>query len=103
MQVRAGFLGEADGVETRQLLDALTNYLGVVHPQWGAVFGGQPTLRELWRALPGLLRHSALPSALLWRRLSMVRSFALPVWQLVKPSGYLAALQAKGYEVEAPA
>jgi hypothetical protein len=26
----------------------------------------------------------------------------LPVWQLVKPDGYLAALQAKGYEVEAP-
>ena len=26
----------------------------------------------------------------------------LPVWQLVKPNGYLAALQAKGYEVEAP-
>ena len=26
----------------------------------------------------------------------------LPVWQLVKPEGYLAALQAKGYEVEAP-
>ncbi len=25
----------------------------------------------------------------------------LPVWQLVKPEGYLAALQAKGYEVEA--
>ena len=42
MQVRAGFLCEADGVEARQLLDALTNYLGVVHPQWGAVFGDQP-------------------------------------------------------------
>lgn len=26
----------------------------------------------------------------------------LSVWQLVKPDGYLAALQAKGYEVEAP-
>ena len=26
----------------------------------------------------------------------------VPVWQLVKPGGYLAALQAKGYEVEAP-
>ena len=26
----------------------------------------------------------------------------LPVWQLVKPDGYLAALQAKGYEIEAP-
>lgn len=26
----------------------------------------------------------------------------LPVWQLVKPGGYLAGLQAKGYEVEAP-
>jgi hypothetical protein len=26
----------------------------------------------------------------------------LPVWQLVKPGGYLAALQARGYEVEAP-
>lgn len=26
----------------------------------------------------------------------------LPVWQLVKPGGYLAAMQAKGYEVEAP-
>ncbi len=26
----------------------------------------------------------------------------LPVWSLVKPGGYLAALQAKGYEVEAP-
>lgn len=26
----------------------------------------------------------------------------LPVWQLVKPDGYLVALQAKGYEIEAP-
>lgn len=26
----------------------------------------------------------------------------VPVWQLVRPDGYLAALQAKGYEVEAP-
>ena len=26
----------------------------------------------------------------------------LPVWQLLKPGGYLEALQAKGYEVEAP-
>lgn len=60
-----------------------------------AVFGGQPTLRELWRALPGLLRHSALPSALLWRRLSMVRSFALPVWQLEGQRGGAARSRLK--------
>lgn len=47
-----------------------------------ASFDAPPTVREVWRALPGLLRQSGLFAALTWRRFNMQRSFDLPVWQL---------------------
>ncbi|AYC34111.1 DUF4129 domain-containing protein [Pseudomonas cavernae] len=46
-----------------------------------ALFGDVPTLREALRAWPRLLKPQLLAS-LLWRRLSLTRSFDLPVLQL---------------------
>ncbi|MBK8594616.1 MAG: DUF4129 domain-containing protein [Holophagales bacterium] len=46
-----------------------------------ALFGAPPSLREVLKALPGLLRGH-LVSALVLFRLSPVRSFLLPVWEL---------------------
>jgi len=51
-----------------------------------ALFGEAPSLRQSLRAWPGLLRHQWLPS-LTWRRLSMTRSFDLPVVQLEQLAG----------------
>jgi len=46
-----------------------------------ALFGATPSLRQAFKALPGLLRPQLLAS-LTWRRLSPTRSFDLPVLQL---------------------
>ncbi|TDU63119.1 uncharacterized protein DUF4129 [Prosthecobacter fusiformis] len=46
-----------------------------------AAFGARPTLKETLRAWPGLWSRFLL-SALIFRRLSFIRSFALPVWML---------------------
>ncbi|MBM7061701.1 DUF4129 domain-containing protein [Pseudomonas sp. UL073] len=51
-----------------------------------ALFGDVPTLREALRAWPRLLKPQLLAS-LTWRRLSMTRSFDLPVLQLEGLSG----------------
>jgi len=50
-------------------------------------FGGEITVREVWRALPGLLKGPGVFSGLTWRRFSMARSFLLPVWQLEQQQG----------------
>jgi hypothetical protein len=47
-----------------------------------ASFGAAPSVRDVWRALPGLLRHSGLLAGLTLRRFNTHRSFDLPVWQL---------------------
>jgi hypothetical protein len=47
-----------------------------------ASFGTAPSVRDVWRALPGLLRHSGLLAGLTLRRFNTSRSFDLPVWQL---------------------
>jgi hypothetical protein len=47
-----------------------------------SLFGETTTLRDVWRALPGLLRNTGLLTALTLRRLSLRRAFLLPVWQL---------------------
>jgi hypothetical protein len=47
-----------------------------------AAFGAAPSLREVYRELPGLLRRSGLVAGLTLQRFSMVRSFVLPVVQL---------------------
>ncbi len=51
-----------------------------------ALFGHTPSVGESLRALPGLLRPQCLAS-LTWRRLSLTRSFDLPVLQLERLSG----------------
>ena len=51
-----------------------------------ALFGPAPSLREAMRQWPGLLKRQ-LPASLLWRRLSLSRSFSLPVQQLENLGG----------------
>ena len=46
-----------------------------------AAFGERPTFLETWRAWPRLWLTNCLP-ALLWQRLSFIRSFALPAQML---------------------
>lgn len=62
----------------------------LLHGLSHAVFGEQPGVRQTWRALPGLIRHSALLPALLWRRLDPLRSTRLPVDQLEGLKGRVA-------------
>ena len=52
-----------------------------------ASFGAPPTVREVWQALPRLLRHSGLIAGLSFRRFNISRSFDLPVWQLEAQAG----------------
>ena len=51
-----------------------------------ALFGDTPTLKQALRAWPATLKNQLLPS-LLWRRLSLTRSFQLPVQQLENLAG----------------
>ena len=46
------------------------------------LFGYYPGVAETFSAIPGLLRRNGLFSALTWRRLSLSRSYNLPIWQL---------------------
>lgn len=62
----------------------------LLHGLSHAVFGEQPGVRQTWRALPGLIRRSALLPALLWRRLDPLRSTRLPVDQLEGLKGRIA-------------
>ncbi|WP_263769062.1 hypothetical protein [Propionivibrio soli] len=55
-----------------------------------ASFGRAPSVREVWRALPGLVRRSGLISGLTLRRFNPTRSFDLPVWQLEGQRGKAA-------------
>jgi hypothetical protein len=71
-----------------------------------SMFGHPTTVRDAWRALPGLLRHSGLLSGLTLRRFSLARSLLLPVWQLEQLSGAAArqrcsvlARRARGHAV----
>lgn len=50
----------------------------LLHHLSRAAFGSRPTLRQALREWPRLWWRHGLPS-LLWRRLSMIRSFAMPV------------------------
>ena len=52
-----------------------------------ASFGAVPTVREVWRALPSLLRNSGLIAGLTLRRFNPGRAFELPVWQLEGQTG----------------
>lgn len=55
-----------------------------------ASFGTAPSVRDVWRAVPGLLRRSGLMAGLSFRRFNTSRSFDLPVWQLEGQRGKAA-------------
>lgn len=55
-----------------------------------STFGTAPTVKEVWRALPDLLRGSGLFADLTWRRINSARSFLLPVAQLEGQRGRAA-------------
>ncbi|KPB72977.1 DUF4129 domain-containing protein [Pseudomonas cannabina] len=57
-----------------------------------SLFGATPTLRQALKAWPGTLKSQLLPS-LLWRRLSLSRSFQLPVQQLEHLDGTERAIR----------
>lgn len=71
-----------------------------------ALFGADTGVREVWRALPGILRRSGLLAGLTWHRFSLMRSFVLPVWQLEGQRGRqgrarrrVLAARSRGYGV----
>jgi len=47
-----------------------------------SLFGTPTSLGDFRHALPSLLKAPGIVAGLLWRRLSLARSFLLPVWQL---------------------
>jgi len=51
-----------------------------------ALFGDTPSMRQTLTACPGLLVHRSI-AAVTWSRISLTRSFYLPLWQLEKLSG----------------
>ncbi|MGE3179321.1 MAG: DUF4129 domain-containing protein [Vicinamibacterales bacterium] len=59
------------------------------------VFGASPTAGDVWRAIPGLVRHSGLLAGLTVGRLSPIRSLLLPVWQLEEQRGAAARERAR--------
>jgi hypothetical protein len=63
----------------------------LLHVYSNAVFGGLPSVKDVWRALPRLLRNTRLIAGLTFYRLSAARSFFLPVWQLEGQRGKAAA------------
>lgn len=58
----------------------------VLHILSKATFGESPTLRDTLKSLPSLLRRGAV-ATLLWRRVDLARTFALPLWQLEGQTG----------------
>lgn len=58
----------------------------VLHVLASAVFGSRPGWKETLRAYPRYARNGLIGS-LLWRRLSLIRSFTLPIRQLENPRG----------------
>ena len=64
-----------------------------------AAFGKRPDFREIWKEWPRLWGRFLLP-ALLWRRLSLIRSFALPVWMLEGQRGDASNTRTRGLALE---
>ncbi|WP_020393867.1 hypothetical protein [Thiolinea disciformis] len=54
----------------------------ILHILSHSLFGQQLSSAQAFSALPQLLRHSGLFGALTYRRLSLSRSYSLPIWQL---------------------
>ena len=53
-------------------------------------FGAEPTVRDVYRALPSILRRSGLLAWLTVYRLGPARSFLLPIWLLERQHGRAA-------------
>ena len=53
-------------------------------------FGAEPTVRDVYRALPSILRRSGLLAWLTVYRLGPARSFLLPIWLLERQRGRAA-------------
>jgi hypothetical protein len=64
-----------------------------------AAFGNRPGFRETWKEWPQLWGRF-LFSALLWRRLSPIRSFALPVWILEDQRGAASHKRIQGLSMQ---
>jgi hypothetical protein len=62
----------------------------LLHVYSQCAFGVEPTVRDVYRALPSILRRSGLPAWLTVYRLSPTRSFALPIWLLERQHGRAA-------------
>lgn len=60
-----------------------------------SLFRTPTSWRDVFTALPGLIRHTGLLSGLTLRRLSFARSFLLPVWQLENQRGKAARARFK--------
>ena len=58
-------------------------------------FGQEPSVRDVYRALPSLLRRSGLVAWLTVYRLSLTRSFVLPIWLLERQRGRPARTRAR--------
>lgn len=58
-------------------------------------FGVQPTVRQVYRALPSILRRSGLLAWLTVYRLSPARSFLLPIWLLERQHGTRARTRSR--------
>jgi hypothetical protein len=54
----------------------------MLHALSQRMFGAQVTVKQMIAAMPMLLRRTGLLSALTIRRLSLMRTFRLPIWQL---------------------
>ncbi|MGE5489853.1 MAG: DUF4129 domain-containing protein [Actinomycetota bacterium] len=60
-----------------------------------SLFDAPTTFRDVIKALPALVKKTSLLSGLTFRRLSMARSFLLPVWQLEEQHGKAARTRFK--------
>ena len=58
-------------------------------------FGAEPTIRDVYRALPSLLRRSGLLVWLTVYRLGPARSFLLPIWLLERQHGRAARVRGR--------
>lgn len=62
----------------------------LLHTYSRSLFGTGTTVKEAWSAIPGLIKAPGFLSGLTLRRLSLVRPFLLPVWQLEGQRGKAA-------------
>lgn len=60
-----------------------------------SLFGAEMSWRDVWRSIPTALRAPGVLSGLTIRRLSLARSFLLPVWLLENQSGAAARSRMK--------